>query len=118
MAAIEVDDGENDGPDASATVVYISTEDVRAVDRYGTPVRKRAERCHSKHHPGADVVAVRPVPPRRCGVGEASPGADVALARPVPAQMWHWRRVRLKREVRFLFVACARCESLRDTIRE
>ena len=80
MAAIEVDDGENDGPDASATVVYISTEDVRAVDRYGTPVRKRAERCHSKHHPGADVVAVRPVPPRRCGVGEASPGADVALA--------------------------------------
>jgi hypothetical protein len=71
MAAIEVDDGVNDGPDASALVDHIATADLRDVDRCETHAKgKRAERCeegHSKH----------------------APGAGVALARPVPAQMWH-----------------------------
>jgi hypothetical protein len=71
VAAMQVDVVGNDGPDASVPVVSVTTEDLRAVDRYGTPVRARAERCHSKHRPCADVEAVRPVPRRRGGIGAA-----------------------------------------------
>ena len=73
VAAMSVDVVGNDGPDASVPVVSVTTEDLRAVDRYGTPVRARAERCRSKRRPGADVEAVRPVPRRRGGMGEARP---------------------------------------------
>jgi hypothetical protein len=77
----------NDGPDASVTVVYVATEDFRAVDRFESPLRKQAERCEegqSKHRPGLQLW-------QRCG----SPSA----------QMWRWRgpsrrRVRLKHEGR------------------
>ena len=76
VAAMQVDVVGNDGPDASVPVVSGATEDFRAVDRYGTPVRTRAERCRSKHRPGADVEAVRPVPRRRGGIGEARSCAE------------------------------------------
>ena len=76
MAAIEVGDGVNDGPDASVLVVHIATEGFRDVGRYESPAQgKRAERCgegHSKHSPGAGV-ALRGQSPCRCGIDEASP---------------------------------------------
>jgi hypothetical protein len=37
VAAIDVDDGVNDGPDASMLVVYIATAGFRDADRYETP---------------------------------------------------------------------------------
>ena len=50
MAATYVDDGVNDGPDASALVVHIATEDLRDVDRNETHAKgKRAERCEEGH---------------------------------------------------------------------
>jgi hypothetical protein len=72
---VDMEDG-GGGPDASVPVVSVATEDLRAVDRYGTPVRTRAERCRSKHRPGADVEAVRPVRRRRGGIGEARSCAE------------------------------------------
>jgi hypothetical protein len=75
MAATEVDDGVNDGPDPSVLVDHVATADLRDVDRFETHAKgKRAERCeegHSKHSPGAGV--------EQLGIGEASPGTDVAL---------------------------------------
>jgi hypothetical protein len=38
MAAIYVDDGVNDGPDASILVVYITTQGFRDANRYETTV--------------------------------------------------------------------------------
>ena len=76
VAAMQVDVVGNDGPDASVPVVSVTTEDFRAVDRYGIPVRACAERCRSKRRPGADVEAVRPVRRRRGGIGEARSCAE------------------------------------------
>jgi len=109
MAAIEVDDGVNDGPDPSVLVDHIATADLRDVDRFETHAKgKRAERCeegNSKHTPGAGVALARPVPAQMWHCA-ASPRADVALTRPV--QNCEGRRCSVRE--------C--CKSLSDGIRK
>ena len=94
MAAIEVDDGVNDGPDASALFVHIATEDLRDVDRCKTHAKgKRADSCeegHSKHSPGADA-AVRGQS-LRISVSVGSAPVQVWQGRrQSPAPMWYGR---------------------------
>ena len=78
MAAIEVNDGVNDGPDASALFVHIATEDLRDVDRYESHAKGKRARKATRSTLPVQVWHWRGQSRHRCGI-----------ARPVPVPMWH-----------------------------